>query len=83
MSEQKKKAAPETEKVETPKIPHVAYPLKPRSNTTNLSQQYFNHLAGDESARFLFNNSGLGIKAFIYGHQNFQAVNLRITRFVR
>ena len=59
MSEQKKKAAPETEKVETPKIPHVAYPLKPRSNTTNLSQQYFNHLAGDESARFLFNNSGL------------------------
>ena len=32
MSEQKKKAASETKKVETPKIPHVAYPLKPRSN---------------------------------------------------
>ena len=71
MSEQKKKAAPETEKVETPKIPHVAYPLKPRSNTTNLSQQYFNHLAGDESARFLFNNSGL----------SHQAIHLRASKF--
>lgn len=59
MPEQKKKPTPETTKVESPKIPNVAYPLKPRSNTTNLSQQYFNHLAGDESARFLFNNSGL------------------------
>ena len=71
MSEQKKKAAPETEKVETPKIPHVAYPLKPRSNTTNLSQQYFNHLAGDESARFLFNNSGLW----------HQCIHLRASKF--
>ena len=71
MSEQKKKAAPETEKVETPKIPHVAYPLKPRSNTTNLSQQYFNHLAGDESARFLFNNSGLW----------HQGIHLRASKF--
>ena len=56
MPEQKKKTMPESTKVESPKIPNVAYPLKPRSNTTNLSQQYFNHLAGDESARFLFNN---------------------------
>ena len=71
MSEQKKKAAPETEKVETPKIPHVAYPLKPRSNTTNLSQQYFNHLVGDESARFLFNNSGLW----------HQGIHLRASKF--
>ena len=71
MSEQKKKVAPETEKVETPKIPHVAYPLKPRSNTTNLSQQYFNHLAGDESARFLFNNSGLW----------HQGIHLRASKF--
>ena len=71
MSEQKKKAAPETEKVETPKIPHVAYPLKPRSNTTSLSQQYFNHLAGDESARFLFNNSGLW----------HQGIHLRASKF--
>ena len=71
MSEQKKNAAPETEKVETPKIPHVAYPLKPRSNTTNLSQQYFNHLAGDESARFLFNNSGLW----------HQGIHLRASKF--
>ena len=71
MSEQKKKAAPETEKVETPKIPNVAYPLKPRSNTTNLSQQYFNHLAGDESARFLFNNSGLW----------HQGIHLRASKF--
>ena len=71
MSAQKKKAASETEKVETPKIPHVAYPLKPRSNTTNLSQQYFNHLAGDESARFLFNNSGLW----------HQGIHLRASKF--
>ena len=71
MSEQKKKAASETEKVETPKIPNVAYPLKPRSNTTNLSQQYFNHLAGDESARFLFNNSGLW----------HQGIHLRASKF--
>ena len=71
MPEQKKKAAPETEKVETPKIPHVAYPLKLRSNTTNLSQQYFNHLAGDESARFLFNNSGLW----------HQGIHLRASKF--
>ena len=83
MPEQKKKATPESTKVESPKIPNVAYPLKPRSNTTNLSQQYFNHLAGDESARFLFNNSGLWHQGIIYGPQNFQAVNLRITRFVR
>ena len=71
MSEQKKKATPETSKVESPKIPNVAYPLKPRSNTTNLSQQYFNHLAGDESARFLFNNSGLW----------HQGIHLRASKF--
>ena len=71
MPEQKKKATPETTKVESPKIPHVAYPLKPRSNTTNLSQQYFNHLAGDESARFLFNNSGLW----------HQGIHLRASKF--
>ena len=71
MPEQKKKATPETSKVESPKIPHVAYPLKPRSNTTNLSQQYFNHLAGDESARFLFNNSGLW----------HQGIHLRASKF--
>ena len=71
MPEQKKKATPETSKVESPKIPNVAYPLKPRSNTTNLSQQYFNHLAGDESARFLFNNSGLW----------HQGIHLRASKF--
>ena len=71
MPEQKKKPTPETTKVESPKIPNVAYPLKPRSNTTNLSQQYFNHLAGDESARFLFNNSGLW----------HQGIHLRASKF--
>ena len=71
MPEQKKKATPESTKVESPKIPNVAYPLKPRSNTTNLSQQYFNHLAGDESARFLFNNSGLW----------HQGIHLRASKF--
>ena len=71
MPEQKKKPMPETTKVESPKIPNVAYPLKPRSNTTNLSQQYFNHLAGDESARFLFNNSGLW----------HQGIHLRASKF--
>ena len=71
MPEQKKKPTPETTKVESPKIPNVAYPLKPRGNTTNLSQQYFNHLAGDESARFLFNNSGLW----------HQGIHLRASKF--
>ena len=71
MPEQKKKTTPESTKVESPKIPNVAYPLKPRSNTTNLSQQYFNHLAGDESARFLFNNSGLW----------HQGIHLRASKF--
>ena len=71
MSEQKNKETPETTKVESPKIPNVAYPLKPRSNVTNLSQQYFNHLAGDESARFLFNNSGLW----------HQGIHLRASKF--
>ena len=71
MSEQKKKETPETTKVESPKIPNVAYPLKPRGNVTNLSQQYFNHLAGDESARFLFNNSGLW----------HQGIHLRASKF--
>ena len=37
----------------------------------NLSQQYFNHLAGDESARFLFNNSGLW----------HQGIHLRASKF--
>ena len=71
MSEQKKKETPETIKVESSKIPNVAYPLKPRGNVTNLSQQYFNHLAGDESARFLFNNSGLW----------HQGIHLRASKF--
>ena len=71
MPEQKKKVTSDTTKVESPKIPNVAYPLKPRSNTTNLSQQYFNHLAGDESARFLFNNSGLW----------HQGIHLRASKF--
>ena len=71
MSEQKKKETPETTKIESPKIPNVAYPLKPRGNVTNLSQQYFNHLAGDESARFLFNNSGLW----------HQGIHLRASKF--
>ena len=71
MSEQKKKEPPETTKVESPRIPNVAYPLKPRGNVTNLSQQYFNHLAGDESARFLFNNSGLW----------HQGIHLRASKF--
>ena len=71
MPEQKKKVTSDTTKVESPKIPNVAYPLKPRSNSTNLSQQYFNHLAGDESARFLFNNSGLW----------HQGIHLRASKF--
>jgi len=71
MPEQKKKVTSDTTKVESPKIPNVAYPLKPRGNTTNLSQQYFNHLAGDESARFLFNNSGLW----------HQGIHLRASKF--
>ena len=71
MPEQKKKVTSDTTKVESLKIPNVAYPLKPRSNTTNLSQQYFNHLAGDESARFLFNNSGLW----------HQGIHLRASKF--
>ncbi|WP_179108978.1 glycoside hydrolase family 19, partial [Rodentibacter caecimuris] len=45
-------------KAESPILPNVAYPLKALSSP-NISQQYFNKLAGDESARFLFNNSGL------------------------
>ena len=71
MPEQKKKVTSDTTKVESPKIPNVAYPLKPRSNSTSLSQQYFNHLAGDESARFLFNNSGLW----------HQGIHLRASKF--
>ncbi|PHO23023.1 hypothetical protein CQR79_04235, partial [Aggregatibacter actinomycetemcomitans] len=61
MSEQKKQTVLNLTKhnqFESPEIPNVAYPLKPKNNT-NVSQQYFNCLAGDESARFLFNNSGL------------------------
>ena len=76
MSEQKKKAAPETEKVETPKIPHVAYPLKPRSNTLIILQEM-------KVRAFYLIIAVFGIKAFIYEHQNFRAVNLRITIFVR
>ncbi|WP_243578123.1 hypothetical protein [Aggregatibacter aphrophilus] len=59
MSEQEKQTNEQNNKIESPIIPNVAYPLKPRSNTTNLSQQYFNRLAGDETSAFLFNNSGL------------------------
>ncbi|WP_318256516.1 hypothetical protein [Rodentibacter caecimuris] len=71
MSEQKKKEMKETAKIESPQIPQVAYPLKARNNTTNLSQKYFNQLAGDESARFLFNNSGLW----------HQGIHLRASKF--
>ncbi|SQI96732.1 hypothetical protein [Aggregatibacter aphrophilus] len=59
MSEQEKQTNEQNNKIESPIIPNVAYPLKPRNNTTNLSQQYFNRLAGDETSAFLFNNSGL------------------------
>ncbi|SSZ30908.1 Uncharacterised protein [Aggregatibacter aphrophilus] len=59
MSEQEKQTNEQNNKIESPIIPNVAYPLKPRSNTTNLSQQYFNRLAGDETSAFLFNDSGL------------------------
>ncbi|WP_257824267.1 glycoside hydrolase family 19 [Aggregatibacter actinomycetemcomitans] len=60
----------EHENIEIPQIPNVAYPLKPKNNT-NVSQQYFNCLAGDESARFLFNNSGLW----------HQGIHLRASKF--
>lgn len=57
-------------KAESPMLPNVAYPLKAKNNT-NVSQQYFNQLAGDESARFLFNNSGLW----------HQGIHLRASKF--
>ncbi|WP_257811984.1 glycoside hydrolase family 19 [Aggregatibacter actinomycetemcomitans] len=73
MSEQKKQTVLNLTKhnqFESPEIPNVAYPLKPKNNT-NVSQQYFNCLAGDESARFLFNNSGLW----------HQGIHLRASKF--
>ncbi|MDG2952948.1 hypothetical protein [Exercitatus varius] len=43
-----------------PVIPATAFPLKAKSNNNkNVLQQYFNNLAGDPSARFLFNESGI------------------------
>ncbi|MCR1838580.1 hypothetical protein NSA18_11905 [Pasteurella caecimuris] len=66
VQETKKLAA----KAESPVLPNVAYPLKAKNNT-NVSQQYFNQLAGDESARFLFNNSGLW----------HQGIHLRASKF--
>ncbi|WP_244149471.1 hypothetical protein [Rodentibacter genomosp. 2] len=58
-------------KPESPVLPRVAYPLKSKNNT-NISQQYFNLLAGDESARFLFNNSGMW----------HQGIHLRASKFL-
>ncbi|TCP88043.1 hypothetical protein EDC44_1571, partial [Cricetibacter osteomyelitidis] len=56
MSE-KNKESPQAEK---PRIPAVAFPLKPKAeNSKNVLQQYFTHLAHDPSARFLFNEIGL------------------------
>ncbi|MBN6071008.1 glycoside hydrolase family 19, partial [Aggregatibacter actinomycetemcomitans] len=46
MSEQEKQTNEQNNKIESPIIPNVAYPLKARGNVTNLSQQYFNCLAG-------------------------------------
>ncbi|MBN6063732.1 glycoside hydrolase family 19, partial [Aggregatibacter actinomycetemcomitans] len=37
MLEQKKKETADTAKVESPKLPNAAYPLKPKNNT-NVSQ---------------------------------------------
>ena len=42
-----------------------------REAIPRISQKYFNHLAGDESARFLFNNSGLW----------HQGIHLRASKF--
>ncbi|WP_386695558.1 glycoside hydrolase family 19 protein [Lonepinella sp. MS14435] len=59
-SQQKKTTTPNTENTWKPVIPTVAFPLKPKSNNNkNVLQKYFNNLAGDPSARFLFNESGL------------------------
>ncbi|MBN6067221.1 glycoside hydrolase family 19, partial [Aggregatibacter actinomycetemcomitans] len=52
MSEQEKQTNEQNNKIESPIIPNVAYPLKPKNNT-NVSQQYFNCLAGDETSAFL------------------------------
>ncbi len=58
--QQKKTTTPNTENTWKPVIPTVAFPLKPKSNNNkNVLQKYFNNLAGDPSARFLFNESGL------------------------
>ncbi len=58
--QQKKTTTPNTENTWKPVIPTVAFPLKPKSNNNkNMLQKYFNNLASDPSARFLFNESGL------------------------
>ena len=44
---------------EKPIIPQVAFPLKARESDKNTLQHYFNRLANDPSARFLFNQGGL------------------------
>ena len=71
MSEQKKKAAPETEKVEPRKylmsLTHWNREAIPRISLNNT----LIILQGDESARFLFNNSGLW----------HQGIHLRASKF--
>lgn len=79
MPEQKKKATPESTKVESPKIPNVNREVIPRislSNTLIILQEM-------KVRAFYLIIVVFGIKAFIYGHQNFRVVNLRITIFVR
>lgn len=49
----------ENKTVEKPIIPQIAFPLKARENNKNTLLHYFNRLADDPSARFLFNRSGL------------------------
>ena len=68
MSEKQKNSLQDI--LQIPQIPNVAYPLKAK-NGASILQQYFNHLVGDESARFLFNNSGLW----------HQGIHLRASKF--
>ncbi|MDG2961386.1 glycoside hydrolase family 19, partial [Bisgaard Taxon 10/6] len=59
-TQQNKTASSNSKDAWKPVIPATAFPLKAKSNNNkNVLQQYFNNLAGDPSARFLFNESGI------------------------
>ena len=74
MSENTKEKNKETQpQPEKPRIPKVALPLQPKAeNNKHVLQQYFNKLAHDPSARFLFNEIGLW----------HQGIHLRADKFV-